>query len=114
MTRQHAPYRVKVERHACITCGVGILWTVEGPHGDAGGTSYELESDAQEEANALNRRWWTDCFVVVEVDGMLIGFDGATTTGDDSPSDKGWKFDPSSICEVQAREVTTTVYDRVA
>lgn len=52
--------------------------------------------------------------MVVEVDGMLIGFDGATTTGDDSPSDKGWEFNPSSICEVQAKEVTTTVYGRVA
>lgn len=36
------------------------------------------------------RRWWTDCFTVVEVNGMLIGFADAITTGDDSPSDKGW------------------------
>jgi len=57
-----------------------------------------------------DRRWWTDCSAVVDVNGMLIGFDDAETTGDDSPRDKGWEFDPSSICEVEAEEVTTTIY----
>lgn len=56
------------------------------------------------------RRWWTDCFVVVDIGGMLIGFAGAITTGDDSPSDKGWEFDPETIGEVVKKEVTTTVY----
>lgn len=58
------------------------------------------------------RRWWEDLFVVVEIDGMLIGFDDANTTGDNSPSDVGWEFDPSSICEVVAKTVTTTVYEK--
>lgn len=61
-----------------------------------------------------SRRWWTDCFTVVEVNGLLIGFADAITTGDDSPCDKGWEFDPSSICEVTAKEITTTVYEPVA
>lgn len=60
-----------------------------------------------------DRRWWTDCFTVVDVGGMLIGFDDAKTTGDNSPRDCGWEFDPSSICEVKVREVVKTVYDRV-
>ena len=51
------PYKVVKERHACKTCGHGLLWTVQGPEGDAGGTSYEVESDAQEEANALNHAY---------------------------------------------------------
>jgi len=59
------------------------------------------------------RRWWSEHLSVVEVNGMLIGFDDASTTGDDSPRDKGWEFDPDSICEVRSREVTTTVYERV-
>lgn len=59
------------------------------------------------------RRWWTDCFTVVEVDGMLIGFADAKTTGDDSPRDVGWEFDPETICEVVAKEVVTTVYEPV-
>ena len=62
--------------------------------------------------NESSRRWWTDCFMVVDVDGMLIGFDGAITTGDDSPRDKGWEFDPSTICEVEPREVVTKTYVR--
>jgi hypothetical protein len=62
--------------------------------------------------NDSDRRWWTDCFTVVNIDGMLIGFDDAKTTGDDSPRDKGWEFDPESICEVVAKEVVTTVYEK--
>ena len=56
------------------------------------------------------RRWWTDCLTVVEVDGMLIGFGDAITTGDDSPEDKGWEFDPNTICEVAAETKTITIY----
>ena len=59
-------------------------------------------------------RWWTTCFMVTEIDGMLIGYVGAITTGDDSPSDKGWSFDPDSICEVEAKEVKAIVYVRKA
>ena len=70
------------------------------------------DADEVWSGNDSNRRWWTECFTVVNVDGMLIGFDDAKTTGDDSPRDKGWEFDPSSICEVVAKEVTKTVYKR--
>lgn len=62
--------------------------------------------------DADRHRWWDNHFKVVNVDGMLIGFDWATTTGDDSASDKGWEFDPSSICEVEEKQVTTTIYSR--
>lgn len=66
---------------------------------------YEEEVDA--------RRWWNDMFYVVKIDGKYIGFDGAETTGDNSPSDVGWEFDMESICEVEKRveikEVVTFV-----
>jgi hypothetical protein len=68
------------------------------------------ESERVWRGGESGRRWWTDCFTVVTVNGMLIGFGDAITTGDDSPSDKGWEFDPESICEVEAYEVTTTHY----
>ena len=55
------------------------------------------------------RRWWSDVFKVTFLDGMLIGFNSATTTGDDSPKDKGWEFDPTSICEVERHEETKVV-----
>lgn len=60
------------------------------------------------------RRWWTDCLTVVSVDGMLIGFNDAKTTGDSSASDVGWEFDSSSICEVEEKTVQVTVYQRKA
>jgi hypothetical protein len=61
-----------------------------------------------------SRRWWNDCFTVVDCGGMLIGFNDAKTTGDDSPWDKGWEFDPNTICEVEKIEEVKTVtsYER--
>lgn len=57
-----------------------------------------------------SRRWWDEVFTVVEVNGMLIGFDDAHTTGDLSPRETGWEFDPKSICEVEKTEKVITVY----
>lgn len=56
-----------------------------------------------------DRRWWKDLFIVKEIDGMLIGFNSAATTGDDSPSDVGWEFDEESICEVVKEEETKVI-----
>jgi hypothetical protein len=50
------------------------------------------------------RRWWEDLFIVVEIDGMLIGFNGAKTTGDESPYEKGWEFDINTVGEVEKIE----------
>jgi hypothetical protein len=71
-----------------------------------------LDADVIWVGERSNSRWWTDCLKVVSIDGMLIGYDGAETTGDDSPSDKWWEFDPATICEVEAKEITTTTYIR--
>lgn len=62
-----------------------------------------------------NRRWWDTVFVVVEIDGMLIGFESATTTGDASAVDTGWEFDEDSIYEVECRKETkvVTTYEKV-
>lgn len=56
-------------------------------------------------------RRWVSCFTVVNVGGMLIGFRDAFTDSGDPPRDKGWEFEPSTICEVVAKQVTTTVYE---
>lgn len=65
--------------------------------------------------NESSRRWWTDCFTVVELDGMLIGYNNAKTTGDNGPEDCGWEFDKKSICEVTKKTemVEVTTYERV-
>ena len=55
-------------------------------------------------------RWWEDEYRVVDVDGRLIGFMGASTTGDDSPYDVGWEFDENSIHEAEPYEETVTKY----
>jgi len=56
-------------------------------------------------------RWWTEYQYVVEIDGMLIGYVDAEATGDSSPREMGYKFDPSSIREMVAVEKTITVYE---
>lgn len=62
------------------------------------------------EGDEDEHRWWVNTFKVVKIGDMLIGFGNAKTTGDNSPSEVGWEFDPSTICEVEPKEVTTTVY----
>ena len=71
-----------------------------------------LLGDYKYEEVTSTHRWWNDVFRVTEIDGMLIGFDWAVTTGDDSARDKGWEFDPSSVCEVEAttETITRTIY----
>lgn len=56
------------------------------------------------------RRWWNDDFVVASVDGELIGYMEASTTGDDTPYDKGWEFDEDSVCFVERFERVITDY----
>lgn len=62
------------------------------------------------EGDPSYRRWWQDVFCVCKLGDMLIGYWGARTTGDDSPRDKGWEFDPSTICEVEEYEVISKGY----
>lgn len=69
------------------------------------------DSDYEEET--YGSRWWDNIFVVQEINGKLIGFEWATTTGDDSPYDKGWEFDEDSICFVEPYEVTITKYRKI-
>jgi hypothetical protein len=54
-------------------------------------------------------RWWDEYFCVTELDGMEIGFYNASTTGDDSPYDKGWEFDLNLCCEVERHEETKVI-----
>jgi hypothetical protein len=62
---------------------------------------------------AGGHRWWNDVFKVVNINGTLIGFIDAETTGDQSAREMGWSIDWNKLCEVEAKEVTMTVYERV-
>ena len=70
-----------------------------------------LEADEVYSKEISQHRWWVTYFTVVRIDGMLIGFTSARTTGDNTPSEAGWEFDPSTICEVEAHEKTVIVYE---
>ena len=59
-----------------------------------------------------SRRWWDDVFVVKKIDGMLIGYMDAKTTGDRSPREVGWEFDKDTICKVKPVEKTITIYEK--
>lgn len=72
-----------------------------------------IESSPVWEGDEDERRWWTTVTRVVEINGMFIAFGWAKTTGDDSPRDKGWEFDPSCIWEVKPVTKTVTVYESV-
>ncbi|MFA5025099.1 MAG: hypothetical protein WC503_01130 [Candidatus Shapirobacteria bacterium] len=72
-----------------------------------------MESDVIYSKLYSEHRWWSEYFEVVEIDSVYIGFLQGRTTGDDSAYDKGWEFDPATICEVVPREVKTIIYERV-
>ena len=70
----------------------------------------EESSDAIYSEETCGSRWWNNTFQVSEINGKLIGYDWAETTGDDSPYWKGWVFDEDSICYVEPKEVIITKY----
>lgn len=63
--------------------------------------------------NAGDSRWWSNLFQVQEINGKLIGFEWAVTTGDRTPYECGWKFDEKSICFVESYDVTVTKYQKI-
>lgn len=70
---------------------------------DKGIIEYLIETDPIYEEDCGSSRWWMNTFRVVEVGSKLIGFEWATTTGDNNARDMGWEFDPKSICEVEKK-----------
>lgn len=60
------------------------------------------------------RRWWMEFEIVVEINGMLIGFVDANANRDESPEELGFEFDPTTIREMRAAEVVVTAYLPVA
>ena len=70
------------------------------------------EADELYREEIRQRRWWNEYLYVVDVDGMLVGYEYAETTGDISATEAGYEFDPSAIHEMVATEKTITVYTR--
>ena len=59
-------------------------------------------------------RWWDIHLYVVGIDGMLIGFEYAHSTGDANAEDLGWVFNDARVWEMQSVERVVTVYERVS
>lgn len=61
-----------------------------------------------------SHRWWDELLVVVKLsDGRLVGYYDARTTGDLTPDERGWRFDETSVCAVEAYEHAETRYRAV-
>lgn len=58
-------------------------------------------------------RWYEDEFRVVDVDGMLIGYNWYHTTGDMTPREMDLDFDLNSVCEVERKQKTIDVYEKL-
>lgn len=68
-------------------------------------------TDLVHEEISSSHRWWVEYLTVVKVDGMLIGFGTAKTSGDMSVDERGWEFDPDSIGEMIETERVVKVYE---
>ncbi len=72
------------------------------------------ESDVVYSRLDVERRWWHEYFTVVKIGDKYISFIEASTTGDRSPSEVGFDFDPTTICEVVPKEVTIVKFVKVS
>lgn len=65
------------------------------------------------EENMGAHRWYDKMFVVVELEGMLIGYDDFHTTGDSNAYDLGLEHDFNSVCQVVKKQKTIDYYEKV-
>lgn len=79
-------------------------------------TLMEILSEASDVFSEIvgSHRWYEDKFRVVNVDGMLIGFNDFHMTGDSSRSDMGLEFDLTSVCEVEKKQKTVDYYEEIS
>jgi hypothetical protein len=71
------------------------------------------ESDIVYRSLIIDRRWWHEYLTVVKIGDKYISFIEASTTGDKSPLEVGFDFDPTTICEVVPKEVTIVKFVKV-
>ena len=55
-------------------------------------------------------RWWNEYRYTITVGNKYIGYVYAETTGDENAWEKGYEFDPDSICEMEPITETVTSY----
>ena len=62
------------------------------------------------EERISEHRWWNTFWYVIKMEDKYIGYVYAETTGDMSPREAGWEFDPDSICEMKPQIKTIVTY----
>lgn len=72
------------------------------------GFDYQAETTSSSE-----HRWWTNHERVLKLGDKYIGYDWATTTGDQNAFDKGFEFDEDSLCFMEPYEKTIIAYRKV-
>ena len=55
-------------------------------------------------------RWGEYFTAVVEIDGMILGFLSAQTTGDQDLEGMGYEFDPDTVREMETYQAMITQY----
>ena len=55
-------------------------------------------------------RWWVEYRYIIKVKDTYIGYVYAETTGDMNAWEAGYEFDPDSVCEMKAVDMTITTY----
>jgi len=98
----------KVEEHLVQYCK-SWGWN----YGKAGLKEALSEAKVVWEGDHDKHRWFIFTTRVVEVAGMFIRHLWGTCTGDNSMEDAGFEWDWDFVCEVEPKEVTTTVYEPV-
>ena len=68
------------------------------------------EANSIYKENLGSHRWYDDELNIVNVDGMLIGYNGFHITGDNSMYDMGLEYDLDQVCEVEPKERIQVYY----
>ncbi len=71
----------------------------------------ENKYDAIYEERYESHRWWDSYFYVIKIGNKFIGYQWASTTGDMTPWECGWKFDFDTLCECEEKQKTITYYE---
>ena len=78
--------------------------------GDAELIEILMESPVLGKQDEDEHRWWVEYTCFVDIEGMIIGFTKAKSTGDMSAHEAGWEFDKDSVFEAEKYTETVTKF----
>ena len=72
-----------------------------------------FEADEVHSEPDIESRWWTVYSIVVKINDKYLYFVNAVSTGDESASDLGYKFNDDEICFVEPFETKVIRYKEI-